>query len=324
MLNNKKVLALSLAATITMTPVMGLAEKVGGNVENKDVETNVAVPVSKEVEAKYSNFTGKVLEVNEKSLLLENTEVKGDKLVAHIGEDVILLDDKDGVVIEASKIKKGDKVSLLFPANTPVTSSEPGQMTPELIVLRNNTKAMNVTLDEFNKEDTGRLTSTDNMIALNIFEDTKVVNLEGEKVSHDELDGRKLVVFYDIMTMSIPGQTSPKKVIVLENTNMFEVSELDKVVLEGKEVKLEDGLYRDEDENLMMPLREIVEELGYEVKWNQEDFSIELVKGPQWTSLKIGENRYSFAKMAAFELEAAPVLKDAKTYVPVSFVKEVF
>lgn len=74
----------------------------------------------------------------------------------------------------------------------------------------------------------------------------------------------------------------------------------------------------------MVPLREVAEErLGLKVAWKAEDRSVEIGEGPQWTSIKIGENSYFFARIAPFKLSQAPELKDGLTYVPVEFFTEV-
>lgn len=80
----------------------------------------------------------------------------------------------------------------------------------------------------------------------------------------------------------------------------------------------------DKDGTKMVALREIAEEiLGLEVKWIDETRSVEVGSGPQWTSIKIGENSYFFARIAPFKLAQAPEIKDGLTYVPVEFFTDV-
>lgn len=74
----------------------------------------------------------------------------------------------------------------------------------------------------------------------------------------------------------------------------------------------------------MVPLRDVAEnKLGFEVIWSNENKSIELKKDAQWTSIKLGENSYFFAKVAPFKLSEAPELKDGLTFVPIEFFSEV-
>ena len=72
--------------------------------------------------------------------------------------------------------------------------------------------------------------------------------------------------------------------------------------------------------NLMVPLRETLETLGYEVKWNNDTRSVDIQKSNQWTSVKINENRYFKNRMAHQPLSHAPVIIDGSTYIPVEFL----
>ncbi|MBQ2897143.1 MAG: copper amine oxidase N-terminal domain-containing protein [Clostridia bacterium] len=76
------------------------------------------------------------------------------------------------------------------------------------------------------------------------------------------------------------------------------------------------------DEITMMPLREVAEGFGYTVNWNDEDWSIELVKGASYITMAIGDDAYAFSRMAHRPLGKAPTLIDDKTYVPIDFVSE--
>lgn len=70
---------------------------------------------------------------------------------------------------------------------------------------------------------------------------------------------------------------------------------------------------------MMIPLRKTLETLGYTIKWNAETKSVEISKGVQWTSIKIGENAYFKNKMAPRPLSAAPVIVNGRTLVPAEF-----
>ncbi len=74
----------------------------------------------------------------------------------------------------------------------------------------------------------------------------------------------------------------------------------------------------------MMPLRQVAEGLGYTVTWNDEAYSIELIKGAQYITMAIGQDAYAFSRRAPQSLGAAPYLyNDCVTYVPVNFVTEI-
>ena len=69
----------------------------------------------------------------------------------------------------------------------------------------------------------------------------------------------------------------------------------------------------------MIPLRATLEKMGYTINWNGETSSVEISKGAQWTSIKIGENSYFKNKMAPRPLSVAPIIVDGRTLVPVEF-----
>ena len=73
----------------------------------------------------------------------------------------------------------------------------------------------------------------------------------------------------------------------------------------------------------MIPLAETLRALGYEVTWNNETKSVEILKGAQWTSIKIGENAYFKNRMAPAPLSAAPTLVNGRTMVPAEFFYEI-
>lgn len=77
------------------------------------------------------------------------------------------------------------------------------------------------------------------------------------------------------------------------------------------------------DGKVMVPLRAVAEAIGFEVTWNNETKMVEMVKGAQWTSIKIGENSYFRNRMAPWPLSAAPVIVQDRTFVPVEFVTEI-
>jgi hypothetical protein len=74
---------------------------------------------------------------------------------------------------------------------------------------------------------------------------------------------------------------------------------------------------------LMVSLRDVVNQLNYELKWDQATKTAKLTNGAQWTSVTINKDSYFFAKMTPKALGAAPVLQDIKAYVPVQFVSDI-
>lgn len=96
----------------------------------------------------------------------------------------------------------------------------------------------------------------------------------------------------------------------------------EKVLINGKAVKLNNLIYPNRSNVLMAPLRQTAEALGYEVKWNDEARQAELIRAAQYITVLPGKDQYGFAKMVV-KLGVAAEIKDDRTYVPVSFFSEV-
>ncbi len=70
---------------------------------------------------------------------------------------------------------------------------------------------------------------------------------------------------------------------------------------------------------LYLPLRHTLEKLGYEIVWNQENRSIDIIDGAGFTTVYLGKNFYFKNKMAPIELSGAPYVTMGRTMVPVEF-----
>lgn len=320
MKKTSKYLALSLAACISLSPVMLSAE----NLEGRD---SVPVPIMEEIQDKdYLNYEGKIVDIidraNNRSSILVKAEGDDYGLIFHLGEEVILLGHKSKDFIKAEDLKVGSRLDVFYKKNTPMALSLPGQLTPDVIILKDGEDLSFIKLGAFNRE----LISRENDLKLNISEDTSLVNKKGEKLDKEDLKNKDLIVFYTITTRSIPPQTNPEKVIVIgENKDLemgAEVSVLDKIFINDNEIKLVNPIYTGEDGIKMLPLREIGEALGYKVEWDGGEKAIDLTKGPQWTRVTIGQDKYNFAKML-ITLGKPADLKDSKTYVPFNFLDQV-
>lgn len=90
----------------------------------------------------------------------------------------------------------------------------------------------------------------------------------------------------------------------------------DKEIISDVNAQLVDG-------TMMVPLRSVLEAMGYEVSWDGSTRTVEMKKGAIWTSVKIDENAYFKNRMAARPLSKAPIIIDGRTLVPAEFFVEV-
>lgn len=314
----KKVIALSIAAIIALTPAISLAEDVlisapEVNAEEKQVK-----------EADYIEFSGKITEVNMEDensyILVENDkEDEMNALRVYLG-DSVLLSDETLDFADKDKLKEDVKVSVFYHKNTPMGLSLPPVLTPDAIVIRETEEPTSVMVAKFDEE----LLNDKGDLFLLVSEKTNIIDAEGNKMDHEAIKNRDLLVFYSIVLESYPAQTHPEKIVVLPIKEELPVEEPEEETpTEVKEVILsKESLFVNDKGVTMIPLRFVAEELGYEVKWNAEARTVEIQKGPQWSLITIGEDNYNFAKMLV-KLGTAPVIVKDHTFVPLNFAEEV-
>lgn len=102
----------------------------------------------------------------------------------------------------------GSEMIAFYDVNKPMILIYPPQYTAEVIALVEEDRTIKV--DRFNKH----LISADGMLKLNISEQTKIIQKDGTEYTGD-LAGCDLAVEYRFATRSIPAQTTPEKIVVL-------------------------------------------------------------------------------------------------------------
>ncbi|MEB2280685.1 copper amine oxidase N-terminal domain-containing protein [Lysinibacillus xylanilyticus] len=227
--------------------------------------------------------------------------------ILEITKDTLVFDNTGKKV----ELKEGDKIVAYTFANKPQKLIYPPQFDPDVVIVETK-EAGFVEVDYFLEN----LTNTYNMLKLSIGENTELLNTKGEKVTAKDLVEKNLVVFYTASTKSIPAQTTPSKVIVLddESGNTTENT----VDAEIAEIIATD--YYEVDGTKMVPLRLIAEKLGYTVESTGKGAIVS--KGSLSYTITRGEKMFGYNK-ALRSLNVAPALLGSnKTYVPVEFVEE--
>ena len=272
--------------------------------------TEVQVSEEKELKSRFMLLKGTIKDIN------DYHTGDGAKIVAIEDENELpsnIIITKDTYVINMDKLAVGETLTVFYDAMKPMIMIYPPQISADAAIV--GEIDLNVKVDLFNEE----LVSADNFLKLNISEDTEIVSEDGSKFE-GELYNRKLVVLYGAATKSIPAQTNPTKIIVLdeeepviiEDVEVMEVV-VNRKTLEGvKPVQNDDGI-------VMVPVRAVAEELGYEVGWNQEEQKVTV---GELLSFRIGEDNYTMDDTSGIQLYAAPILEEGTTYVPLSFISE--
>ncbi|WP_375106429.1 stalk domain-containing protein [Lysinibacillus fusiformis] len=310
----KKVVPFAMTALLVgsaMGVLTASASEVEAVVNTSETNEQQAQPV-------FVKVTGKVENVDVRDNATYYTVVEGE-------QTNIVVVDKDSLVFDNMgkevKLQKGDKVSAYSYAKKPMLAIYPPQYNPEAIIVEKDNMG-SVEVDYFDKN----LIDTDNYLKLNVGEDTKIESVSGKELKASDLEEQHLVVFYTIATMSIPAQTPPSKVIVLDNIEKEEPVEVDPVPTpeptpdNGAIEEIIQKDFYEVEGTKMVPLRLIVEKLGFEVEVTPKGAIIS--KGAVSYTITRGQKEYGYNK-AIRQFDVAPaLLESGKTYVPVEFVEE--
>lgn len=311
----KKVMALSLATCIAFSPIVIKAEEIDTIIT--PIDSSISLPGQEAMIMEYIQFKGKIEKVNNEngllSIVVKNDNTEGlDAMKAHI-DDAIILSDKTLDFVVGDDLEEGMEVTIFYHKDTIMLESYPSILGVDVVIINDSEEDQGVMVSKFNED----LLNAEGDMIIKPYDETLIIDKDGNELTIEDLPNRNLIAFFDIVLMSYPGQTSPKKIVVIPEKE-------DQVIEEqvDNEFILESGFIKEINGVQMIPLRLVGESLGYEVSWNQETKTAELVRGPQWTAVTIGQDNYSFAKML-IKLGTTPELIDSKTYVPASFIEEV-
>lgn len=157
----------------------------------------------------YGSFTGTVTKM---------TSVKNNKNKTQLtlkdkdGVEALFTISKDTYQTNDERISVGSVVTGYFDAKVFRIMIYPAQYEAEVVYVARPEN--NIKVDYFDN----KLTSADNMLTIEINQDVELIYKDGRKYNGKPVKS-DLVVIYDESTRSIPSQTKPIKVIVLEDKN---------------------------------------------------------------------------------------------------------
>lgn len=132
-----------------------------------------------------------------------------------------LIYDNQGNKLSIDDISQGSFITVYTDVYSPAPLILPPQYQANVIILEEPEAEHLVFtyVDTFIRSGE-RLVDAGNTLALNLSDETLIVDTGEEKMEASALDGKDLLVFYDVSTRSIPAQTSPLKVVVLGENQM--------------------------------------------------------------------------------------------------------
>lgn len=291
------------AATATKAEKLEPAKEVTAEKENTEKTENVEAT---EVAAGYITNTGKVVAIEDtedgnKVVTIEN-ENGGLRFV--VAPTTMIVDRVTNDVITVDKLTKDMQVSVVYDANSPMGMSLPPYLGNVAAVVANPEKG-NVSVGLFNDE----LVNEKDKLQLNVAKETKVLTTLGTRniLGADDIKGKNAVVFYDATTKSIPAQTTPslvllleeKEAVVEETTEETEATAETKAATEAKSVALRDGAVAK----------------GYKVTWKSKTEPVVLEKDGKISKITVGSTEYVVEGDMVMTASIAAELKDGVLYV---------
>lgn len=300
--NLNKVLALTLAFTVVGSTA-AYAEVMKGE--------TTPVPISAEVETEASAYisnTGKITEVADtedgnKVFTMDN-ENGGLRFV--VAPTTTIVDRETGSVITADNLTEGMEVAVIYSAMAPMGMSMPPYMGQVTAVVANADKGF-ISVGHFNDD----LLNEKDLLQLNMAESTNILTTLGTRsiLGADDVKGKDAVVFYDVTTRSIPAQTTPSFVLLLEEREA--VTEETETAVDAKSAEAPE----------MVALRDAAEAKGYSVKWQGKTAPVVLEKDGVTAQITLGSTTYVVEGDMNMTSAAAAELTDGVLYVSADVVE---
>jgi len=232
----KKIFATLLAAAMLTTSGAALADEVTTTDEVPAVEQTIA-----QKQYIVTGFTVNAVTEEDSILMLDCTdEYEGPANLAVTESTPIY--DNTGKKLSREDIKEGAKLTMHYNAANPTLMIYPPQYTPDMLIVETEGEGF-VDTDVYSNE----LVNADNSLALNISDETVVEKVNGEKATAEDVKNAHATVFYTNTTRGIPAQTTPSKVIILDNA--FDPTMEQPATMGDETTILDDAMMVDPDMN---------------------------------------------------------------------------
>lgn len=305
----KKLLSAILAITVILNMSIVFARDV------ISVEPIIERPVQNVISTK-----GKITEISTNQVRVLG-EGAYNEIVLNVQDSTYILNAEDGTQIPFKDLKSGDTITAYYGPR--VTRSIPPQGNAIALVVgtpKKGSAGMYMKVGKLEENQDGSIkvlcTNADRIVTIrpDVFAQTTEIK-----------EGSELIVWYDIMTMSMPAQATATKAVLLPTKADIKVHiGAGTIVLNGRELALsENDIIKINNNTVMLPLSVIAENLGYNVVWNGDTRTVDLQNGARtMATVTIGSKNYGKLKMAV-QLDYAPEIINGKTLVPVEFFTHV-
>lgn len=293
MMKHKKIVTLALAGALTVTmftPALA--------VDNTEaISSTPLISQQEEVAMGYMTTLGVVQEVDvqAQTILVKNDQTE---IQFNLDAKTWLVDGEKGTAIDLADLK-GKEVVVAH--SMAMSRSLPPQSYAYAVITKGTVTPNYAIIEEVEKMENGavRLTTNNGGMWVTVPENADMKPLATKDiVSVEDLQpGAQVILYYDIVALSYPGQAGTDRVVLLKAA--------------------EEPIAEETAE--MVGIRQAADELGLDIAWEHEGQMVTLSKGAFSATIHIGSKSYGINKMLV-QLEQAAEIRDGRTYVPQEFL----
>lgn len=252
-------------------------------------------------------------------------------LVLNIGTPTLFIHAKTGLPSSLKDIRIGDNIYVTY--NSAMTRSIPPQSSAIAIVTgveKNKTIPKLMTVKELvdAKENQIRFLNTDGDMIVTLLKDKPITPFKTKQIAtyKDIQPGSKVFVWFDIVLMSYPGQTTAERTVLVSSGETIAKTPVS-ITVNGKKLKLEKAAVIERHGKYLVPLKAVANALDFELKWNARNKTASLDNGLVKTTVTVGKDAYYKASSKAigltntFSYGASPEIVSGTLYVPADLFK---
>ena len=215
----------------------------------------------------------------------------------------------DGAVKTLADLKEGMTATIVMDDFAPMTMSLPPQTSGAIAIVVDGETPTTTVVEKFNDELVG------GDVKLIIDETVQILDIRGTRqiLTADDIKGHKAIAVYGASTKSIPAQTTPYLVVILDNAE-----ETTEATDTTKTTETRDA---DETADTVLPLRATLEEMGYTIEWTSNDAPIVITKDDVNLSVSIDSDTVVVDGDMAYQLSSDVTIVDGVTYIPADLVE---
>lgn len=202
--------------------------------EKFDLQEGLVVSMQEKADTDFVNLDAEILEIGTDGMSNQIT-VKdlnsGRRNLVLLISDATLVVNQDGIKVDLKDLKIGDKISVVH--SKMMTRSIPAQTNTYSIVVNNDeTKAspLYTTVSEVAKDEYGNIEifTADKMYKFVVKPNTNVIPYKTRNIVkvEDIAEGDTILVWFDLVTMSIPAMSNPTKIMLIAKGNDEETTDI--------------------------------------------------------------------------------------------------